>query len=383
MEPLWTRSFTALTVAMFFLATGFYLLLTSLPLYIVELGGTEAHVGILAFVFTISAMVPRPFVGGLLDRLGRRQFVLGGLLLFAVSMFAYTRVVEMGPLTLVRVVHGISWAIATTSIATAAADVIPRRRFGEGMGWFGMSTTLGMAVGPLLPVWLLERISYQGVFLVGCGLAIASLIIARLSQMPFQPKERNRPVVLFNKAVMPVAATVFFFAMVYSSIVTFLPLFAESIQVNKGLFFTVYALFLLVVRAFSGRLADRHGAAPVIIPGLVSATLTMLVLWRTENLTGIIIAAVLFSIAFGSAHPILQATALRLVPPDQKGVANATYISAFDLGIGLSSILLGRIAEAQGFAAMFLTTALFGAIAVLIYLYFARRIGGRELLQEA
>src|SRR5690606_27949779 len=89
MQPLWTRSFTALTVAMFFLATGFYLLLTSLPLYIVELGGTEAHVGLLAFVFTISAMVLRPFVGGLLDRLGRRQFVLGGLLLFAISMFAY------------------------------------------------------------------------------------------------------------------------------------------------------------------------------------------------------------------------------------------------------------------------------------------------------
>ncbi|HLS88104.1 MAG TPA: MFS transporter [Sphingobacteriaceae bacterium] len=383
MQPLWTRSFTALTVAMFFLATGFYLLLTSLPLYIVELGGTEAHVGLLAFVFTISAMVLRPFVGGLLDRLGRRQFVLGGLLLFAISMFAYTRVVELVPLTLVRVVHGLSWAITTTAIATAASDVIPRRRFGEGMGWFGMSTTLGMAVGPLLPVALLPYISYHGVFLVGCGLAVTSLMIARLAQMPFQPKERKPRVVLFNKAVLPVAATVFFFAMVYSSIVTFLPLFAESIRVNKGLFFTVYALFLLVVRAFSGRLADRHGAAPVIVPGLVSATLTMLVLWQTETVRGIVFAAILFSIAFGSAHPILQATALRLVPPGQKGVANATYISAFDLGIGLGSVLLGRIAEAQGFAAMFLATALFGAIALLIYLYFARRIGGRELLQEA
>jgi len=368
---------------MFFLATGFYLLLTSLPLYIVELGGTEGHVGLLAALFTISAMVLRPFVGSLLDRLGRRQFVLGGLFLFALAMFAYSRVVDLMPLMLVRVIHGLSWAVATTALATAAADVIPRRRFGEGMGWFGMSTTVGMAVGPLLPVWLLPRISYPGVFMVGCALALMALVVARTAQIPFQPGTENKPVVLFNKAVAPVVATVFFFAMVYSAIVTFLPLFAESIQVNKGLFFSIYAAFLFVVRALSGRLADRHGAALVIIPGLVCAALTMLVLWRTETVTGIITAAILFSIAFGSAHPVLQATALRLVPPDQKGVANASYISGFDLGIGLGSIVLGQIAEAMGFNSMFLTTALFGAIALLIYLYFARRIGGRELLQEA
>src|SRR5690606_35902475 len=106
----------------------------------------------------------RPFAGGLLDQYGRRPFLLTGLALFTVSMYLYGWVGGVGTLLIVRLIHGVSWAFATTAAAAAITDILPPTRRGEGMGWYGLAMTLAMAVGPILGVWTLEGYSFRGVF---------------------------------------------------------------------------------------------------------------------------------------------------------------------------------------------------------------------------
>src|SRR5690625_870978 len=172
MDRLWTRSFVLMSLGSLFLFTGFYLLLPTMPLFVKELGGLDAQVGLAAGVFTFAAVIIRPFAGGLLDQYGRRPFLLAGLVLFTVSMYLYGWVGGVGALLIVRLVHGVGWGFATTAAAAAIADIVPASRRGEGMGWYGLAMTLATAVGPILGVWTLEGYTFQGVFLLAVGLSV-------------------------------------------------------------------------------------------------------------------------------------------------------------------------------------------------------------------
>lgn len=357
MERLWTKPFIVMTVAMLVLFTGFYLLLPTMPLYIKSLGGTESQVGLVAGVFTLTAVVFRPIVGGLLDRYGRRPFMIAGLLLFVLSMGLYPWASAFALLLALRVLHGASWALSTTAVSTSITDIIPASRRGEGMGWFGMAMTVAMAIGPTVGVWALDGGEYSRLFGIATGLSAVAFLLAITARIPKHPRSTSRKIVLFERSVLPLTAALFFLSVAYGGITTFLPLFGESIRVNSGTFFLVYALALTLARPVAGKLSDRFGEAVVIVPGLVVTVLSLAVLSFSTNLAGVIVAAVLYGIGFGSAQPALQAANLRLAPPERRGVASASFMTAFDLGIGLGSIVLGWVSQYTGYETLFLVCA--------------------------
>ncbi|UFJ42602.1 MFS transporter [Brevibacillus humidisoli] len=374
MERLWTRPFIQMTVAMLFLFMGFYLLVPTLPLFIKQLGGTEAQVGLVIGVYTLAAVVFRPIVGGLLDRYGRRPFILWGLLFFALAMYVYDWIGTIFMLMALRVIHGVSWALSTTAVGTAITDVIPPARRGEGMGWFGLAMTVAMAIGPMLGIWTIENHSFHSLFLVGAGFSIIALLLAYLTNIPFQAKPTGGRIQLIEQSVLSVTVAIFFLSVAYGGITTFLPLFAESIKVNAGTFFFVYAVALTLIRPIAGKHSDRYGEPFVIAPALLITIASLLVLSFSNGLIGVIVAAIMYGVGFGSAQPALQAATLRLAPPDRKGVANASFFTAFDLGIGLGSIILGWVSQYTGYQVMFVVTAVSVAVSLLIFTVFVRRL---------
>lgn len=374
MERLWTKPFIQMTVGMLFLFTGFYLLLPTLPLYIKHLGGSETQVGLAAGAFTLTAVVFRPMVGGLVDRYGRRAFYVWGLIFFVLSMYLYDWVGSILLLLALRILHGASWAFSTTSIGTVITDLIPASRRGEGMGWYGMAMTVAMAIGPMLGTYIVGGYSFQTLFLVATGLSLIAFILAYMTRAPYQAKPSAGRIQLVEKSVLPVTVAIFFLAVAYGGITTFLPLFAESIRVNPGTFFLVYAVALTLIRPFAGKLSDRFGEAAVIIPSLVITAGALIVLSQSSGLPGLITAAILYGIGFGSAQPALQAATLRIAPENRRGAANASFMTAFDLGIGLGAILLGLVSERIGYAYLFTVTAVSVVVSLVIFAVFVRRL---------
>ncbi len=373
MERLWTKSFIQMMLGMLILFTGFYLLLPTLPLFIKQMGGSEAQVGLAAGVFTLTAVVFRPFVGGLLDRYGRRPFMLWGLVFFTLSMYLYDWIGGIAILLALRILHGASWAFSTTAVSTSVTDIIPVSRRGEGMGWFGMATTVAMAIGPMLGIWIIQQGSFHSLFLLATSLSVAAFLLVLTTAIPFQPKAGTKRIQIFEKSVLPVTSALFFLAVAYGGITTFLPLFAESIKINSGTFFLVYALALTLARPFAGKLSDRLGEANVIIPSLVVTVASLIVLSVSSGLGGVIVAALLYGLGFGSAQPALQAANLRLAHPEKRGVATASFMTAFDLGIGLGSIALGWVSQYAGYGVLFMVCAGSVAMSALVFVIFARR----------
>ncbi|RKN62896.1 MFS transporter [Paenibacillus ginsengarvi] len=373
MERLWTKPFIQMTLAMLILFTGFYLLLPTMPLFIKQLGGSEAQVGLAAGAFTLTAVVFRPLVGGLLDKYGRKPFMIWGLVLFVVSMYLYDWVGAIWLLIALRIMHGAGWAFSTTAVSTSVADLIPAARRGEGMGWFGMAMTVAMAIGPMVGLSVVQNGSFHSLFLLATGLSAAAFLLAATTNIPFRRKTETSRMQLFDKSVLPVTSALFFLAVAYGGITTFLPLFAESIRVNSGTFFLVYALSLTLARPLAGKLSDRFGEGVVIVPALLVTVAALLVLGFSSGLGGVLTAAVLYGLGFGSAQPAMQAANLRLVAPDKRGVATASFLTAFDLGIGLGAIVLGWVTMYASYEVLFVVCAGSVAVSALVFTAFARR----------
>ncbi|MFB6646401.1 MFS transporter [Bacillus toyonensis] len=383
MERLWTKSFIQMSFAMLFLFTGFYLLVPTLPLFIKEIGGNESQVGLMMGMFTIAAVVIRPIIGGMLDQYGRRSFIIFGLILFGLTMYSYNLASTIVLLAVLRVIHGVTWAVSTTAVGTAITDIIPDSRRGEGMGWYGMAMTIAMAIGPMIGLWVVQYYSFHGLFLLATLLSFMAVILSLITKMPFKPQKEKGKIQLFEKSVLSITVVVFFLSFAYGGITTFLPLFASSINVNPGMFFLVYAIALTIVRPISGKLLDKYGEVFIILPALCITILAIVVLTMANSLTGIIIAATLYGVGFGSAQPALQAAMLTVVDPSKRGVANASFFTAFDLGIGLGAILLGFVSQIFGYRILFTASSVSAVIALLVFGMFVRqKLSEKELSRE-
>ncbi|MEH7221672.1 MFS transporter [Bacillus toyonensis] len=383
MERLWTKSFIQMSFAMLFLFTGFYLLVPTLPLFIKEIGGNESQVGLMMGMFTIAAVVIRPIIGGMLDQYGRRSFIIFGLILFGLTMYSYNLASTIVLLAVLRVIHGVTWAVSTTAVGTAITDIIPDSRRGEGMGWYGMAMTIAMAIGPMIGLWVVQYYSFHGLFLLATLLSFMAVILSLITKMSFTPQKEKGKIQLFEKSVLSITVVVFFLSFAYGGITTFLQLFASSINVNPGMFFLVYAIALTIVRPISGKLLDKYGEVFIILPALCITILAIVVLTMANGLTGIIIAATLYGVGFGSAQPALQAAMLTIVDPSKRGVANASFFTAFDLGIGLGAILLGFVSQIFGYRILFTASSVSAVIALLVFGMFVRqKLSEKELSRE-
>jgi MFS family permease len=367
---LWTKDFILIALANFTLFVSFQMLLPTLPAYAATLGGSELAAGLIIGIFTFSAVAIRPLAGFFMDQRGRKGVLVAGFLIFVVCVFLYNFAYLIVLLLLLRVVHGLGWGMVTTATGTVAADVIPHARRGEGLGYYGMSAVLSMAFAPPLGVYIMESLGFNHLFIVSAILAMAALALALgINYVPVVKDEQLQvKPAIFEPSSFRTSSVLFFLTFIYGGIITFIVLFAQSLGIgNYSLFFTVYAAVLFIARPIAGRLSDQRGADVVVIPGLILATVGIIMLGLAQGLAYFLISAVFIGLGFGSAQPSLQALTIKLAPPERRGAANATFFSSFDLGIGFGAITLGAVSTLVGYAGMYLFSSLAGIIGLVLY----------------
>jgi predicted MFS family arabinose efflux permease len=272
----------------------------------------------------------------------------------------------------------VGWGTASTASGTIATDVIPRSRLGEGMGFFGLTTVFSMAVAPAMGLQVIALWGFSALFYISASVCIIAACCASLiTYLPVTRTEPNGPAIkpsLFEKNAYVPAALIFFINLTYGAIVTFIALYAARFEIrNIGVFFTVFALSLLVSRPFFGRTIDKKGFDYAMIPGMTCIVLAMLILYFAQNLHYFIAAALFYGIGGGAVQPSLQAMAVFNVPPQRRGAANGTFMSGFDLGIGVGSILWGLVARAVGYGMMYLLAVTPVLIAFVLYFVLVKR----------
>ncbi|MHB8072734.1 MFS transporter [Desulfosporosinus fructosivorans] len=377
---IWNKTFFLIMLVSFLMFLSMYMLLPTLPLYAQTLGGNETVAGTIVAVFTLSAVLVRPWFGNLLDRKGRKLILIIGVGIFFVSALAYNLVFSIITLLVLRVVHGIGWGASTTATGTIASDVIPAVRRSEGMGYYGISATIAMSLGPALGLYLVEYRSYSVLFTGSAILAALGLVGSFFINYEIPRKvqvEVKVPLVkgvILEKTAIPPAVVLFFITLTYGGIVSFLPSYATYRGVeNIGIFFTVYALVLLLGRPIIGKLADRYGAQKFLVPGILMIATALLILVKASSLPMFLLVGVVYGLGFGTVQPILNALVISLSPPERRGAANATFAVAMDLGIGIGAVMLGFLAQKMGYEYMYGCSAIFALLALVMYFALLRK----------
>ncbi len=375
-SPLWTKNFIIIILVNLVVFFGFQMLMPTLPKYIKSLGVDNSMIGLISGIFTVSTLIIRPFAGQILDRIGRKQVLWVGFIIFVLMVASYSWLPTIGLLLLFRFLHGFGWGASTTASNTIASDIIPKKRFGEGMGYFSLASSIAMATAPGAGLYLLSKynfryITYFSAILVFIGLLISFTIKYQTIIKTETVKEHKS---LYEKSAVSPAIITFFICVSYGGIVSFMSLYAAEKGIeNIGMFFTIYAVFLFLSRPIFGKIVDVYGFDWGVIPGLICIIITMILLSQASNILLFLIAAALYGIGFGATQSSLQTMALIHTSRDRFGAANATFYTGFDSGIGFGTMICGIISSAIGYGYMYLSLSLFVVIACILYLMIGKK----------
>jgi len=380
-EKIMTRDFALIWFANFFIFLGFQMTLPTIPLFVNELGGSDQLVGVIVGVFTFSALLIRPYAGHALERKGRGKVYLIGLIFFVISVGMFGFITSMGFLLFMRIIQGVGWGLSTTASGTIATDLIPQHRRGEGMGYYGLSGNFALAIGPALGLTLVGIISFKQLFLFAAGCGLLAFLLSTFIRYKQVDESANKVGVarfdIIEKSAVNPAIILMFVTLTFGGITTFLPLYALERGVDGIQFYFIsFALFVMLSRVFAGKIYDKKGDLYVLPPGIILVFIAMLLLAWLPNLQVLILGGALYGFGFGTVQPALQAWAVNAAAANRKGLANATFFSAFDLGVGFGALVFGQIAFLFNYTAIYLISACSVLLALAYYLFLI--VSGRK-----
>ncbi|MFO1443348.1 MFS transporter [Bacillus sp. Bva_UNVM-123] len=375
-QPLWTKDFLSISFTSFFLFIGFYILLTTLPIYVLEdLHGNETEVGLIVSIFLIAAVLSRPITGKWVDEIGRRKILLIAMSIFSISSFFYFWADSLPLLLGLRFLNGIGFGMATTATGAIVADIIPNERKGEGLGYYATFMNLAMVIGPFTGLTILQYASINWLFILCAVLAFIAFLLSATATIPESKHEKEKTASkvsfasLFEKSAIPIALVTGILAFSYAGILSFISIYAKQLGLLEvaSFFFVVYAAAILASRPFTGRWFDLYGENKLIYPSIIIFAIGMLLLSQAHHPLTFLLSGAIIGLGYGTITPSLQTVAIKNAAPEKRGLATSTYFTMLDAGIGLGSYVLGMIAVHTSLSTLYFMLTFVILLALVAY----------------
>ncbi|WP_174614216.1 MFS transporter [Virgibacillus ihumii] len=372
---LWTLQFLAIIVMAFLFFLCLQLLTAGFPAYITSIKNNPAQAGLMTTVFMAAAILTRPLIGYVMQKINMKLISTAALLFIILSISLSYGQDSVSLLLCLRVLHGIGFGIVSTIFATMATTIIPVKRLGEGIGYYGMATSIGTSVAPMFALAILQFFSYNAMIILSVLLTVIALILCFLVKTPEIPAAESgssknitlKEYVFDKKALLPCILTVFF-TITLGGVISFLSgLGNEAGLKSVSLFFLLMTIMMTIIRPFSGKWYDKYGHKVVIYPAAISGMIGLFLLSVTHHTVTLLAAGVFYGISYGIVTPTFQAIAVGLVAREKQGTANAMFFSAMDLGMAIGSTGLGMLAAATNYHFIYGFSIL--SIVILLALY--------------
>lgn len=366
---LWTKDYILVFISNLFLFFSFYMLLPVLPFYLIDnMGTSESIAGIVLSLYTISALTIRPFSGFLVDTFSRKPLYLICYAGFCLVFVGYIVATTLLFFIVLRIVHGLVFGVSTVSGSTVAVDIMPSERRGEGIGYYGMASSLAMAAGPVLGLWLFQNYTFTVIFEASFVVSLLGFI-AIIGIKPIKkiiPDDAEKPALSWDRFILlkalPCVALFFLIGIGYGSMTNFIGLYSDqtAFDGNAGLFFMILAVGVILARLISAKSINQGKVVQVIYIGSILLVISFGMFAVCTNLFLYYLIALLCGAGIGYINPAFQTMFINLARHNQRGTANATYFTFWDMGIGIGIAAGGTIIEKLSFE------WLFGICAILI-----------------
>lgn len=383
MSPrLLTPSYCYILLANFLLFFGFWMIVPLLPFYLKEnYGLLEGSIGAILSCYTLSALIVRPFSGYMLDTFARKPLYLLAYAFFTASFLGYILSATLTLFILVRIFHGFAFGTVTVAGNTVVVDIMPSERRGEGLGYYGLTNNLAMSIGPMVGLFLHGHLSYNWIFTISLQASLLGFLMASLVSTP--KKERvKRPPLSLDRFILvkgiPAGLSLMLLSIPYGATTNFVAMYVEEMQlpVIGSFYFVIMAVGLGVSRIFSGKYVDSGYVTECIHYGFYIVILAFALLGSCAFLLPIhsVLASTVFylvpalqGIGFGIMFPAYNTLYINLAPHNQRATATSTYLTSWDVGIGLGMVLSGAVAQILSFQAVYLLGALLSFLSMVYF----------------
>lgn len=391
-EKLWNANYIKVMTTNFLLYFAFYLLTPLLPLYLSEtFGATKDTIGIVLSGYTVAALIVRPFCGYVVDSFSRKKVLMLCLSGFAVFFAGYIAAGTILMFAICRTLHGGPFGAVTVANSTCAIDVLPSSRRNEGIGLYGLSNNFAMAIAPSIGIYLHNMVdSYMILFWIAFVVAISAVLIAWTIRLPEKDIIRNKEKLSLDRFFLTrawlLAINIAMFGFCWGVLSNYLAIYSKEVLSITGGTGTYFAL--LSMGLFSSRLQGRkalsqgkltQNAAEGMLISLVGFALFVAI----PHPVAYYLSAILIGLGNGHLYPAFLNMFVHVARHDQRGTANSSILTGWDLGFGIGCLLGGIVAEHFGYTATFWMVAAENAVSVILFFLASRQFfDRRKILQD-
>ena len=390
MEKLWNPNYCKVMAANFSLFFAFYILTPLLPLYLSEhFGATKDVIGLVLSGYTITALLFRPFSGYVVDSFPRKTVLMVCYSAFAIFFAGYLAASTLLLFTIVRTLHGGPFGALTVANSTVAIDVLPSSRRTEGIGYYGLSNNLSMAIAPTIGIFIYRYThSFELLFWIALAVAFTGLLIDSTVHIPTKELIQNKAKLSLDRFFLVrgwmLGLNMVAFGFCFGVLSNYLAIYGKEqlgITGGTGTYFMLCSIGLILSRLQGGKALRKgrltHNAAEGMVISLVGYTLFILMPTlfadnRTLIMTGYYGSAILIGLGNGHMWPAFQNMTICVASNNQRGTANSTILISWDIGMGLGILAGGIISEVFGYSYAFWTVAAVNAMGVLGFFLFTR-----------
>jgi len=382
---IWSRPFLAIFALNFVLNMAQFMTNALVPKLAESFGASATIIGLVTGLFAATSLTVRPFVGAATFRFANHVLLAVTALIILSAFICYALATSVEMVVIGRLIHGFGMGFLAPVTLALASNALPESRMASGIGIFSLGQAVAMACGPGIGLVLLGAIGYGPTFFIGAAAMGAVSVLAlflRSTHTPPPATQRFGWSSFIAKEAIAPAVVVFFLGGAYSVVNSFVILYGESVGVTEiGLFFTAYALALLISRPLTGKIADRFGVTAVIVPGTVIYGLAFVLLSTARSLPEFLVAATVSAFGYGICQPAVQALSLMAVDRPRRGIAGNTNYMGLDLSYLVMPAAAGAIVSfAQshgtsvpgGYSLMFQIMIIPVGLGLLVFLLFAR-----------
>lgn len=387
---LWTKEYLITTFVNFLAGINYYLLMIVISEYAMnEFHSSSGQAGFAASIFVIGALIASLFVGKWIARVGYKKMLCVGVIASIVMTLTYFGVNSVALLLVIRLLHGVAFGITSTSSATIVADIVPKDRRGEGIGYYSLSQTLATAIGPFLGMFLTRHGSYYMIFAACAIVSAISVVIApllslrkmELTEEQMKGMQGFKLSNLIEYKAVPISIIALLIYVCYSSIVSFLTVYSKEIHLvdAASFFFIVYAIVILASRPTVGRMFDKKGENVIMYPAILIFAIGMFLFSQSYYSAVLLLAAALIGLGLGAIQSSTQAIAVKVTPQHRMGLANSTYFMLANVGMGIGPLLVGFLIPFTGYRGMYTAVAIIALACIFLYfLLHGKKAAGRK-----
>ena len=392
-EKLFNKGFLTITIINFIVYLVYYLMMVIIAVVAHDqLHASFGQAGLASGIYIIGTLIARLIMGKELELIGRKRVARWGVILYLITTIAYLAVPTIAVLDGVRLLNGFAYGMTSTALNAIVTEFIPEKRKGEGINYYGLSTSLAAAIGPFIGLLLLNATSFQFIVILSAiliGISMVALFAVKINNVTLSAAHlaelKSWKVSSFIEfKVLLIAGIGFLMGLSYSSVLAFLASYAETLHLVaiSSFFFVVYAGIVTLTRPMSGRIFDRFGENYVMYPSYLFLAFGLVILAFAHNGFVLLLSGAFIGLGYGTFMSNGQAVTLKLVTSHRIGIALSTYFIGLDLGLGVGPYVLGALHNSLSFRELYLVSAVIPIVSAILYLLFYRPNKAKKITQK-